>query len=88
VARDVVRVVMPNAVYLSLLHIINAANAPRWVGLRSSRCVEANILSMVDRLSGHEELHERCAPEDGSHGFGGYNSQFGHRTYLTPRVEV
>lgn len=86
VARATGRVILPDDLYLGLLHMINAVKgAPAWLGLREPRCLEAEILSMADRLSGHEELHSRCAPQDGESGFGGYHPHIGRRTYVTPR---
>jgi 3'-5' exoribonuclease len=56
--------------------------APAWLGLREPRSIEAEILSMADRLSGHEDLHHRCAPEAGS-GFGDYHPHLKYQTYVT-----
>ena len=41
---------------LSLLHCLSATNAPTYVGMRSPACVEAQIVSMADRLSGQANL--------------------------------
>lgn len=86
VARDAGRVLMPESLYLALLHTLSASKAPAWVGLRDPRCIEAEILSMADRMSGHEDLHAQCAPADGKAGFGRYHKHIGHRTYVTPRT--
>jgi 3'-5' exoribonuclease len=88
VAREVGRVVLADEVYLSLLHTINASKAPPWVGLRDPRCIEPEILSMADKLSGHHDLHERCAPTDAASGFGQFHKHLSHRTYVTPRISV
>lgn len=87
VARENLRDGLPEDLYLSLLHIVNAAKAPSWVGLREPRCLEAEILSMADRLSGTEDIHERYAPADGQSGFGEFNPRTGRRCYVTSRVE-
>jgi 3'-5' exoribonuclease len=87
VARETLREGMPEDLYLSLLHVINAAKAPAWVGLRDPRCIEAEILSVADRLSGSGEMHERCAPAGGGSGFGAANHRSGRRCYVTSRVE-
>jgi len=86
VARETGRVAIPDDLYLSLLHMINAARgAPAWLGLREPRCLEAEILSMADRLSSQEDVHLRCAPENGKAGFGAYHPHIGQRTYVTGR---
>lgn len=83
VARQTGRVAMPDDVYLALLHMINAVKgAPAWLGLREPRCLEAEILSMADRLSGQEDVHTRCAPESQA-GFGSFHAHVGRRTYVT-----
>lgn len=86
VARSIFGVVMPDDLYYALCHTIHAvSHAPRYLGLREARCIEAKILSSADGLSGGHDLHVRNAPEDGEAGFGRYHRHFGHRTYLTPR---
>lgn len=73
-----------DATWLGFLHMLNAARgAPAWLGLREPRSLEAELLSMADRISGHEDLYRRCAPKDGRNGFGGYHPHLGHRTYVT-----
>jgi 3'-5' exoribonuclease len=87
VARAMEGVMMPDDLYLALCHTIHAvSHAPRYLGLREPRCIEAEILSMTDRLSGGHDLHLRNAPADGEAGFGRYHRHLGHRTFLTPRV--
>jgi 3'-5' exoribonuclease len=88
VARAMARVTIANELYLSLIHVINATRAPSWVGLRDPRCIEAEILSMADRLSGQDDVHRQCVPEDGSSGFGRYHPQMKHRSYVTPMSRV
>lgn len=85
VARRDGQVVIPEAQYLELLHTINATSgAPAWLGLREPRCLEAEILSMADRLSGREDIHVRHAPRDGCAGFGRRQPN-GQRGYVTRR---
>ena len=80
-ARQSGRVIVPDDSYLALLHMINAVKgAPSWIGLREPRCLEVDILAMADRLSGQEDVHARCAPEDGQAGFGAYHAHVGYRT--------
>lgn len=80
-ARAQHRVIVPEAHYLALLHAITAAKgAPVWLGLREPRSLDAHILSMVDRLSGHAELLSRHAPPQG--GFGAYHQHLGGRPYV------
>jgi 3'-5' exoribonuclease len=89
VAREAGRVILPDDIYYALLHTLNARpGAPAWLGLRDPRCIEAEILSMADRLSGQEDIHVRCAPEDGQPGFGRFHRHLGHRSYLTWREAV
>ena len=89
VARETGRVALPDDLYLALLHMLNAAKgAPSWLGLREPLCLEAEILSMADRLSGQEEVHAYCAPDNGEAGFGAYHPYTGHRTYVTRRETV
>ncbi len=84
VARESGRVVVPDDLYLGLLHVINAVKgAPAWLGLREPRCLEADILSMADRLSGQDDVLMRCAPADGQAGFGAYHPHLGRRAYVT-----
>lgn len=78
---------IPEETYLALLHTINATKAAPWLGLRDPRCLEAEILSMADRLSGTEDIHERCAPTDGQSGFGALNPRNGRRCYVTSRAK-
>jgi len=83
VARASVGDLIPEETYLALLHIINATKAPPWLGLRDPRCLEAEILSMVDRLSGMGDIYQRCAPAGGQSGFGKTNPRSGRRCYVT-----
>jgi putative nucleotidyltransferase with HDIG domain len=41
---------------LSLLHCLSASSAPAYLGMRSPACMEAQIVSMADRLSGQTDL--------------------------------
>jgi len=85
VARQTGQVVIGEDIYIELLHVINAARgAPAWLGLREPRCLEAEILSMADRLSGRGDIHARHAPMDGQSGFG-TRHMGGRRTYVTRR---
>jgi 3'-5' exoribonuclease len=84
VARETGGGVIDEATWLGLLHMLNAARgAPGWLGLREPRSLEAEFLSIADRLSGHEDLHRRCMPTEGMNGFGSYHPHLGHRTYVT-----
>lgn len=84
VARETGDVIIDEASWLGLLHMLNAARgAPSWLGLREPRSLEAELLSVADRLSGHEDLHRRCMPKERKSGFGGYHPHLGHRTYVT-----
>lgn len=84
VARSSGRLILSDDLYLGLMHMINAEKgAPAWVGLRAPRSMEAEILSVADRLSSQGDLHERCAPDTGEGGFGHYHRHIGHRTYVS-----
>ncbi len=78
-----------DGLYLGLMHMMLAARgAPDWLGLRSPRTREADILSQADNFSRMEYLRNACAPQAGQPGFGGYHRNLGHRTYVTPRTQA
>ncbi len=84
IARETTGVIIDDGTWMGLLHMINAVRgAPDWVGLRSPRSLEAELLAMADRLSSNDDLHQRCAPLDNGTGFGRYHPHLGHRTYVT-----
>lgn len=84
IARATGGVILDDGTWLGLLHMLNAVRgAPDWIGLRNPRSLEADLLSMADRMSGSEDLHQRCAPADHVTGFGRYHPHLGHRTYVT-----
>lgn len=84
VARESDGVIIAEGLYLALLHAINAVRgAPSWLGMREPRSLEAEIVAMADRLSGRENLYERCAPNDERGGFGAYHKHLGHRAFVT-----
>jgi 3'-5' exoribonuclease len=67
VARERGGVSLDEGTWLGLLHMLNAVRgAPNWIGLRTPRSPEAEILSMADRLSGNQDLYQRCGSEDES----------------------
>jgi len=84
-ARESTPVMIADDTYLSLLHIINATKGPAWMGLREPRCIEADILSMADRISSSEDTNSRSCPKQGQAGFGSYNRHTGRRSYVTRR---
>lgn len=66
------RILLPKDHYVGLLHILTAVpNAPDWMGLRSPVTPESLLLSMADRLSGHDNLMEQTVSPHG--GFGRYH---------------
>ncbi|MCX7176022.1 MAG: HD domain-containing protein [Proteobacteria bacterium] len=80
-ARAKHRVIVPEAHYLALLHALTAAKgAPEWLGIRQPMSMDATILSMADRLSGHGDLHAQLAPDES--GFGRYHRHLGGRPYV------
>ena len=79
--RALHRINMPETHYLSLLHALTAVKgAPEWMGAREPQSLEAMILSMADRLSGHLDLIQQCAPE--TEGFGHYHKHLKGRPYV------
>ena len=80
VARAAERVVVPEAHYLALMHVLTSAKGAEWLGIREPLSPEAMILSAVDRLSGQTDLVTRLAPE-GS-GFGHYHKHLRGRPYV------
>ena len=80
VARSRQRLPLPERYYLALLHCLTAAKAADYLGLRTPMSVEATILSMADRLSGHSDLMGRMAPID--QGFGRYHPHLGGRPFM------
>lgn len=84
IAREMGGVIVDDGTWLGLMHMINAVRGvPDWVGLRTPRSLEAELLAMADRLSSNEDLHQQCAPQDNGTGFGRYHRHLGHRTYVT-----
>lgn len=68
VARARMRLCLPEAHYLALIHALTAANAPDWLGLRHPQSPEAHLLSLADRASGHADLLNQCQAEEGGWG--------------------
>lgn len=63
---------LPPGHYESLLHIMTAVpHAPDWMGLRAPVTPESLLLSVADRLSGHDDLMHQTVSPDG--GFGRYH---------------
>jgi 3'-5' exoribonuclease len=70
VARSRMRLGLPEAHYLALLHALTATKAPDWAGMRQPQTPEALLLSLADRASGDADLINRCAAEEGGWGQG------------------
>lgn len=65
-ARAQHRVLVPEAYYLALLHVMTAVKgAPDWLGLRIPRRLEAVILAKADSISSEADLFSRNAAGDG-----------------------
>ncbi|MDE2254766.1 MAG: HD domain-containing protein [Betaproteobacteria bacterium] len=63
-----------------LLHNLSAvAHAPRWMGLREPQTAEAEMLSLADRLSGTDDLMQRCLPD--AVGWGRYHRHLGRQPF-------
>lgn len=72
---------LPQNQLLSLLHALTAVKgAPDWVGIREPVSPEANLLSMADRLSGHDDLYRQTT--NGLEGFGRYHKHLKGRPFL------
>jgi 3'-5' exoribonuclease len=79
-ARESNRILLPEAHYLSLLHALTSAKGAEWLGIREPASLEASILSMADRHSGHMDLVSRMAPRKA--GFGRYHKHLKNRPYV------
>jgi 3'-5' exoribonuclease len=80
---------MGEGLFLGLMHMLCAARgAPDWLGLRSPRTREADILSQADSFSRMEYLRNSCAPPFNQPGFGGSHRNLGYRTYVTPTTQA
>ncbi len=79
-ARARHRVILPEAHYLAMLHVLTAVKgAPDWLGMRVPRRLEAIILARVDGLSGDADLFGRCMPT--KRGFGCYHPHLGIKPF-------
>lgn len=86
-AIEMHRVDIPAKEYLSLVHALSAAKgAPSWLGLREPRNIEATILSMADRMSGHGDLYDQLAPAKS--GYGKYHRHIGGKPYFLVSEEA
>lgn len=66
------RILLPKDHYVGLLHILTAVpHAPDWMGIRAPVTPESLLLSMADRLSGHDSLMVQTVSPSG--GFGRYH---------------
>jgi 3'-5' exoribonuclease len=66
------RILLPKDHYVGLLHILTAVpHAPDWMGMRAPVTPESLLLSMADRLSGHDSLMTQTVSPHG--GFGRYH---------------
>lgn len=66
------RILLPKDHYVGLLHILTAIpHAPDWMGMRAPVTPESLLLSMADRLSGHDSLMVQTVSPSG--GFGRYH---------------
>jgi 3'-5' exoribonuclease len=81
------KIQIPEQQYLALMHALTAVKgAPDWIGLREPVSPECHLLSMADRLSGHDDLFDQTKPIN--NGFGKFHKHLRGRAYLvnaTPR---
>lgn len=74
-------IAIPEHQLLSLVHALTAAKgAPDWVGIREPVSPEANLLSVADRLSGHDDLFKQTMPMQP--GFGRYHKHLKGRPFM------
>lgn len=71
---------LPADHYEALLHIMTAIpHAPEWMGIRAPVIQESFLLSMADRLSGHDDLMAQTVNPNG--GFGRYHKHLQHSPF-------
>jgi 3'-5' exoribonuclease len=79
-ARAKFNLLMPEEHYMALMHCLTcSAGAPEWLGIRKPAMLEAILLSGMDRLSGTEDLMQRCSSR--RDGWGSYHSHLNGRPY-------
>lgn len=79
-AKAKYNLLMPTEHYMALLHCLTcSAGAPEWLGIRKPAMLEAILLSGMDRLSGTEDLMQRCSSR--RDGWGSYHSHLSGRPY-------
>jgi len=80
-ARAKFNLLMPDEHYMALLHCMTcSAVAPDWLGIRKPAMLEAILLSNMDRLSGTEDLMQRCSSSK-SEGWGSYHAHLNGRPF-------
>jgi 3'-5' exoribonuclease len=79
-AKAKFNLLMPEDHYMALLHCLTCSpSAPEWLGIRKPAMIEAMLLSCMDRLSGTEDLMQRCASNRA--GWGAYHAHLNGRPY-------
>lgn len=79
-ARAKCNLLLPEEHYMALLHCLTCSpSAPEWLGIRKPAMLEAVLLSNMDRLSGTEDLMQRCASN--REGWGAYHAHLNGRPY-------
>jgi 3'-5' exoribonuclease len=79
-AKAKFNLLMPEDHYMALLHCLTCSpSAPEWLGIRKPAMIEAMLLSCMDRLSGTEELMQRCASN--RDGWGTYHAHLNGKPY-------
>lgn len=65
---------------MALLHCLTSSpSEPEWLGIRKPAMPEAILLSDMDRLSGTEDLMQRCSSN--RDGWGSYHAHLNGRPY-------
>ena len=71
---------LPEGHVEALLHNLSAmAHAAAWMGLHEPETAEAELLSVADRLSGTDDLMQRCLPR--TNGWGRYHPHLRRKHY-------
>lgn len=79
-AKAKCNLLMPAEHYMALMHCLTCSpSAPDWLGIRKPAMLEAVLLSYMDRLSGTEDLMQRCSAR--RNGWGSYHAHLNGRPF-------
>jgi hypothetical protein len=80
------RILLPEIKHLGLLHCLTAGVGADFLGIRRPATLEAEILSLADRLSGDSDLFRQNAREQP--GLGRYHNHLQGRPFLMEGARV